>query len=304
MLKEPICVIGAARSGTTLLSRLLSRHSEIAFWTEPKYLWQYGNPATPHDRRTADEATPNVRNYIRAELEQYAKQNGARRLAEKTPSNCFRVPFVYAVLPNARFVHVIRDGRDVAFSAWEQWRLVNGEGKDRYGNEAGDPLLKLFRHGWNRVRANDIPLADLPSYAVEFAKKMARNAGFGDTEKVVNTWGPKFSGIQETARTHSYLETCAIQWRKSVRSAYNGLQSVPGEQQLEIRFEHLVQNSTDVMQTIFDFADLEESEAVMRWAEENVRSDVAHRWKDRDADAVQRVMDEAGDLIRELEAAR
>jgi LPS sulfotransferase NodH len=303
MLKEPICVIGAARSGTTLLSRLLSRHSEIAFWTEPKYLWQYGNPATPHDRRTADEATPNVRNYIRAELEEYVKQNGATRLAEKTPSNCFRVPFVYAVLPNARFVHVIRDGRDVAFSAWEQWRIVNGEGKDRYGNEARNPLRKVLQHGWNRVRANDIPLAELPFYAVKFAKKIARNAGFGGTDGVVNTWGPKFPGIQETAGTHGHLETCAIQWRKSVRSAYNGFQSVPGEQQLEIRFEHLVQNPTDVMQTIFDFADLEESEAVMRWAEENVRSDVAHRWKDRDADAVQRVMDEAGDLVRELETS-
>ena len=303
-MKKPICIIGAARSGTTLLSRLLSRHPEIAFWTEPKYLWQYGTPATLHDRRTADEATSHVRSYIRSELEDYVKQSGATRLAEKTPSNCFRVPFVYAVLPNARFVHVIRDGRDVAFSSLEQWRLINGKGKDRYGNEAGSPLRRVLESGWDRVQANDIPLADLPSYIVKFAKIMMRNAGFGTEDEAVNTWGPEFPGIQEVARTHNLLETCAVQWKKSVRSAREGLRSVPDDQQLTIRFEHLVRKPTDVMQNLFGFAELEKSEAVMRWAEENVRSDVAHRWKDRDADAVQRVMDEAGDLVRELETSR
>ena len=38
--RRPVVILGAARSGTTLLGELLSRVPEVAYWVEPKSLWR------------------------------------------------------------------------------------------------------------------------------------------------------------------------------------------------------------------------------------------------------------------------
>ena len=120
-LDRPIVILGAARSGTTLTGEILGRHPDVAYWIEPKYVWRYGRPLARDDIRTAAEATLRVRHYIRRAFNQYTERRGKSRFMEKTPSNCFRLPFVHAVLPNARFLHIVRDGRDVARSAVKKW---------------------------------------------------------------------------------------------------------------------------------------------------------------------------------------
>ncbi len=49
----------------------------------------------------------------------YAEQHGKSRWGDKSPSYVRRMRRVHAVLPEARFVHLIRDGRDVALSQLE-----------------------------------------------------------------------------------------------------------------------------------------------------------------------------------------
>ena len=41
---------------------------------------------------------------------------GRSRFVDKTLLNCFRVRLLNAIFPDAKFVHIIRDGRAVAFS--------------------------------------------------------------------------------------------------------------------------------------------------------------------------------------------
>lgn len=297
MLRKPICIVGAARSGTTFLSHLLNKHSDTILFNEPKYLWRYRKPGAPHDRRTAEEATPQVRKHIRSQLRQHVREGDGARLLEKTPSNCFRIPFVYAVLPDARFIHIIRDGRDVAFSAREQWKLINGRRED--GN-AGGKERRLVQSAWDRVRSGNVPVIDLPFYAVRFAKTMLRTAGVGIADAEMSVWGPKFRGIQEVTRTHALLETCAIQWRESVRSAREGLRTVPDKQCFEIRFERLVRSPTDTLKQVFEFTELPRCEAVLEHAQAKVNPDAVCRWQGRDSDEVARVMEEVGDFVQEL----
>ncbi len=52
-VKNPLFIIGCARSGTSLLTRLLSQHKSIANWSEANdiwdpygYPWRYSNLAT------------------------------------------------------------------------------------------------------------------------------------------------------------------------------------------------------------------------------------------------------------------
>jgi len=293
MLRKPVCIIGAARSGTTILGQLLANHPDVAYWEEPKYLWQYRKPHASHDKRSSEEATARVRSYIRSQLAQHVRRSDANRLVEKTPSNCFRVPFVYRVLPDVRIIHLLRDGRDVAFSARKQWTLAGREtGADQANKRT---LLQTVRAAWKRIRSMEIPLADLPFYAGRYF----RTSVLGDNTPHV--WGPKFPGIYETVEANRLLETCAIQWRESVKAAQESLRSVPQDQRIEIRFERLVTNPPDTLREILRFADLPEDEALIEHAAETLWPDAAHRWRGRDEREVERVMGVAGSLVCRLE---
>lgn len=293
MPERPVCIVGAARSGTTILGQLLARHPDVAYWEEPKYLWQYRKPTAAHDRRTSEEATPGVQNYIRARLDRYVERRDAGRLVEKTPSNCFRIPFVCRVLPDVRIVHLLRDGRDVAFSARKQWTLDGQETGDDQVNER--TLIQTARAAWARIRSLEIPLVDFPYYLMRYL----RTSVLG--ENTPHVWGPKFPGIYETIDEHELLETCAIQWRESVRAAQEGLQSVPEDQKIEIRFEKLVTNPTETLREILQFATLREHEALIEHAVDTLWADAAYRWRDRDEREVERVMEVASPLVRRLE---
>ena len=75
----------------------------------------------------AEHARPEVRDRIRRWFQ--AQQGSAALCVEKNPRNVLRVPFLRAVFPEARLVHIVRDGRDVACSLMpgiggERWRHV------------------------------------------------------------------------------------------------------------------------------------------------------------------------------------
>jgi hypothetical protein len=123
---EPIFIGGAGRSGTTLLRVMLDAHSRICCGPELKVLpsiaeWyqtltrnfaavmeSYGNAPADLQRR--------FRDFIEGLVDNFRHASGKPRWAEKTPHNIlFMIPLA-EIFPQAQFVHVVRDGRDVACS--------------------------------------------------------------------------------------------------------------------------------------------------------------------------------------------
>lgn len=51
----------------------------------------------------------------------YAARHGKKRWGDKTPIYCKHLNTIRRVLPEARFIHIIRDGRDAALSLRRMW---------------------------------------------------------------------------------------------------------------------------------------------------------------------------------------
>lgn len=108
-------VVGCARSGTSILGELLGSHPSIRYIFEAQAIWNVGGTGVNDSHRlVAAHATPVVRQHLR---EWFGEQQGsAALLVEKTPRNVLRIPFLRAVFPEAKIIHIVRDGRDVACS--------------------------------------------------------------------------------------------------------------------------------------------------------------------------------------------
>ena len=129
-LDSPIFIIGSPRSGTTFLGECLGTIPEISYHFEPvlikaaaRYIYT--------QQWSGDRAT-NFYRQVYGWLMRW-QQDGNLRLAEKTPRNSFVIPFLTEAFPDAKFIHIIRDGRDVALSLTR---------KPWYNNELNGSIMR------------------------------------------------------------------------------------------------------------------------------------------------------------------
>jgi hypothetical protein len=128
----PVFIIGCARSGTSILGEIIAAHPRVEYVWEATAIWEgiAGVAADGSHRLDETAATPSV---SKALVEEFAAPAGDKVLVEKSPRNTLRVPFLKAVFPDARIIHIVRDGRDVACSmvpgcAGAEWRHLRPPG--------------------------------------------------------------------------------------------------------------------------------------------------------------------------------
>jgi hypothetical protein len=118
----PIFIVGCQRSGTTLTRLLLDSHSRISCGAETLFLGDMERIVTCDWRRLArygfDQAywLERIAGFFGGVQQEYAESRGKARWADKSPEYALHMDFIARVFPEAQFVHVIRDARDVAVS--------------------------------------------------------------------------------------------------------------------------------------------------------------------------------------------
>lgn len=149
-MNAPVFIVGANRSGTTLLRLILNAHSEMAIPDEISYFYSFwgeaGYPRWRNPRLTTDQYVTFVDDFLETNqastpglereplrekilagphdlrrpyqllLETWAESQGKSRWGEKTPGNLFYAHHILSMFPDALFIHLVRDPRAVVHS--------------------------------------------------------------------------------------------------------------------------------------------------------------------------------------------
>jgi Sulfotransferase family len=145
-------IVGSPRSGTTLLRLMLDAHSDLAIPPETSFLpavfasrtgyknakedffrlitnfppdapnWQDFEISTEEFHSTLSGICPFTASQgLRCFYKIYAKRFGKTRVGDKTPMYCRHMSEIETLLPEAAFIHIIRDGRDASLSLRPLW---------------------------------------------------------------------------------------------------------------------------------------------------------------------------------------
>ena len=159
-------LVGCPRSGTTLLQRMLDAHPSLAVANDTHFITRAAKTALRHadnpsltqelldavlkykrfyrmglEEREVRETAARCKDYAEFVSRLYtlrAKGLGKTLSGEKTPDYCRQVPALAKLFPAAKFVHILRDGRDVALSLAD-W-ANKGKGPGRWASWEWDKL--------------------------------------------------------------------------------------------------------------------------------------------------------------------
>ena len=145
-----------------------------------------------------------------------------------------------SVFPNARIIHLVRNGKDVVDSVYRQW------GETR-GLSYFISKIKTYplKHG----------LSYLASYVRDWIRfKFLRKGG----EAYI--WGVKYPGYEEDAKHYSILERIALQWKICINNASDYIDSIEKERVHFLRYEDLVANPSVELSKVVHFLNLTSDE--------------------------------------------
>jgi hypothetical protein len=182
-------IVGFARSGTTLLRLMLDSHPELSIPPETHFLPEVASIAACRGLASDDFCSAIVGHQrwpdfcidplsfrsqlglidpfdvpagIRCFYALYAAKFGKHRFGDKTPAYREHLRLIEDLLPEAHFIHVIRDGRDAALSnrtVW--WRREGSPSVGEYAREWAESIVSVRRQASGVQKYLEIRYEDL-----------------------------------------------------------------------------------------------------------------------------------------------
>ena len=144
-LNCPIFVVGSSRSGTTMLSNVLAAVPEICDFTEkPIVRHQMWNMVK------SPNIIPNELPILEKTLVRLSGVKETQRLLEKTPGHSLIADSLGGYFADASFLHIVRDGRDVASSMLGH-RWISRELKEEVEVFWFHRLPKTYQDSWQHL---------------------------------------------------------------------------------------------------------------------------------------------------------
>jgi hypothetical protein len=253
-LDSPIILIGAPRSGTTWLGDALSQAGDLAYWSEPRQVWSYGNYFRHNDVLTEVHASDKIKKYIHSRFATYTRNRGAERFCEKTPSNCLRIRFVHEIFPGAQFIFLIRDVRAIVESARRMQRIITN---------------------WKTIRArlSQSSIWEFPAYFRMLPAFCAKMTG-----RRYQNWGirpPEWKSLSRQLPPNQFI---AQQWAASMEIALRDMQTIPARQKIVLKYEDLTQNPLSHAERLVKFLGVEDEQSIVDYIIATARPLRANAW--------------------------
>lgn len=193
MIDRPVFIVGSGRSGTTLLYELLASHPQVTWfsnWTnrfprlpylaflsrayrssaekgylspapaiEGNKIYQFCGLHGIHyeKQRSIDESDVPVvvTERFRRIIKKHQRYHNRPRFLHKNTNNSMRILYLQAIFPDAKFVHIVRDGRAVALSLlnvafWQDLELWWSDYSPKMWSEEGREPIHLCLLHWER----------------------------------------------------------------------------------------------------------------------------------------------------------
>lgn len=220
--KQLFFIVGTIKSGTTWLQIILDNHPEISCRGEGHFC-TFLLSNLQHALNDYNKKVENKNKTIFRELKGYPllnkehlffivasaillllnEQTGdslPKVVGEKTPDHIRAMPFLHELFPSAKFLHIIRDGRDVTVSGWfHNLRVTPDRTYKTFGSL--DRFVETIAKGWS----NEIGLARSfaaahPDLYFELQYEELHRQPSAVIRKIL-----KFLGVEAT---HALIEEC------------------------------------------------------------------------------------------------
>ena len=269
---KPIFVVGVGHSGNGFLATALSQSPEILKWEENSKTWMQDNIFSKDDRRTAKELTSKAKKTITNSFINYLEPSGKSRICDKTPTNCLRMPFILGVFPDAKIIHIIRDGRAVLCSTQREYtRRPYSLKKDLEVKVKGIPFWKYYIF--------------IPRISGVIKRKL---------RMPINYWGGRPPGWKEWTKKFSQNVVIAKQWVETLAIALDDGRKLPSKNYLEVRYEDLLRSPHQTIMKIAEFAEIDNIEPILEFCEAKAIPARVDKWRHS---IDQRVLDEIKEVM-------
>ena len=176
ILNQPIFIIGAQRSGTTWVQKMLISHPEICGGQETHFFRAFGPAIKTFDGTSRSKRKAGLYFFWKEEklfedlFQLWKKTNkkiisssqNIKYFVEKTPDHSLWIPQIIRLIPKSRFIFIIRDSRSVVCS------LVAASKKEWGSRWAPDNIRDAAKQ-WNYyVKTAYLALSKLPKQQKAF----------------------------------------------------------------------------------------------------------------------------------------
>jgi len=208
-----VFIVGCSRSGTTLVYKTLSLARELASLNrETHAFWNSLHPPAENDWADHILTEQNVTPQERARVFKYFYLSlGNRPFVDKANQNGFRIGYLNALFPNARFLFVKRDGPDNIHSLIQGWHRPA-----EYGDWA----------------------EQLPAHVAVDQGQFTRWCFF------------LYPGWRDDLHA-SIEHVCAKQWSSINEAILTAKEDVPSDRWVEVAYEDLLRNPVSSFRDLF-----------------------------------------------------
>jgi len=205
---DPIFVLGMPRTGSTLVERIISSHSQVqnageisSFSTEMVALAKHVAGHERIERLALAELSLSLpmktlaENYLAAVA---PIRNGSPKFVDKLPLNCLNIGLIYAAMPNAKIVHVVRHPMDSCYAMYKY----------------------LFKNGY----PFSYHLGELAAYYIEYDRLMKHWRAALPTGHIYDIYYEDLVA-DLSGQTRKLLDYLCLEWEEACENFYTNKQA-------------------------------------------------------------------------------